>query len=204
MNRQTKKLASGYTIIEVMITIAIFAILAAIAVPNLQGSAERKRLIGAAEQVYSHMQQARLESISRFMPISANFSADGTDSWEYGISHNTSCDLTTVTPTDTDACVIVTDDGDGNVDPGDGSVDTQDLVLMHFDDADHQGITMTTANFTNGSEIIFTPMRGTSDAGEITLASGQGDQLRIQVSILGRVRICSPNDTVPGYSSAGC
>lgn len=191
---------AGLTLLELLVTIAVLAIVLSIGVPAMTSFFDSKRLIGAAEQVYSHLQQARLESIARSAPIYAKFSANGGASWVYGISHRDGCDLTQVAPTGTDACVIVVDDGDGGVDPGDGSVDTDDLVLMRFDETGHDRVTMATAAFASGDDQIrFDPVRGTATAGEVHLLSGDGRQLQVRVGPLGQTRICTPDGSVPEY-----
>ncbi len=48
--------SKGFTLIELMITIAVLAILAAIALPSFQGTLERRQLVGAAENLYADLQ----------------------------------------------------------------------------------------------------------------------------------------------------
>lgn len=196
---------AGVTLLELMATIAVVGVIFAVASPSFSSFFDSKRLVGAAEQVYSHLQQARIEAIARSEPIRARFSADGSATWVYGVSHRSSCDLTETAPSGVDACVIVVDDGDGVVDPGDGSVDTDDLVLMRFDDSGHADVTMNIASFSGGAgEIVFDPVRGTSTGGEIILGSPLGKSLKVNVGLLGQIRICSPDGSVPRYDSAGC
>ena len=197
--------AKGFTLVELIITLVVMSLLLTQAVPAMGRFLDSKRLISAAEQAYSHLQLARMEAIARSRTMSANFSADGSTTWQYGVSHNATCDLTTTTVTDANACVVVTDDGDASVDPGDGSVDTGDLVLMRFSDADHDRVSMGTANFASGNtQIQFDPVRGTATAGDISFTSEGGKQLKVKVGTLGQIRVCSPDGSMPRYSTASC
>lgn len=59
----------GFTIIELMVTIAVLAILAAMAIPSFTDMMERQRLINATEAVYSDLQNARSEAVKRSQQI---------------------------------------------------------------------------------------------------------------------------------------
>lgn len=195
----------GLTLLELLITMVIFAIIISVAVPSMSSFQDNQKLIGAAEQVYAHLQQARSEAVASNVTGYANFAVDagaGTSSWEYGVSTVTSlCDLTVTVATGANACVIVVDDGDGTVDPGDGSIDTADLVLMRFTNSDYDDdVTMGIANFSSGStQFVINPVRGTSTSGEVNLANNSGGQLRVTMSLLGRVSICTPNGSMGAY-----
>lgn len=193
----------GFTLLEMLIAMTILAIIITIALPSMSGFTVNQRLVGAAEQVYAHLQQARSEAVTRNTPVFMNFAVDGTASWEYGMSSaNSLCDLTVTVATGASACSISVDDGDGVLDPGDGSVDTADLLLMRFTDLDYPGVQMNIANFSSGNtQITFDPLRGTATAGEVNLTGANGNDLRVRVSLLGRVNICTPDDSMGAYQA---
>jgi type IV fimbrial biogenesis protein FimT len=189
--------SAGFTLIELMVTVAVVAILAAVAVPAMQDFFDRRRVMSAAEQIYSHLQQARAESLARSALMYVPFSAGAT--WQYGISEVADCDLAVTDRTDPTACVIVVDNGDGAFNAGD------DNVLMRFTNNDFQGVSLGIAGFPAGSnQIIFSNLRGTATTGSIRLQSAQGRRLQVQVAALGQVRICSPDGQVGGYSTDTC
>lgn len=57
--------AKGVTLIELMVTIVVLAILASLAIPSFQAMIEKRRLITAAEAIYSDLQFARSEALKR-------------------------------------------------------------------------------------------------------------------------------------------
>jgi len=194
----------GFTLLELLVSIAILSILLSIGLPSFLNSFEQRKLIAATESLYDHLQQARIESIARSDNVTLNFSGSGTKSWLYGYSQGINdCDLTKTAATDADACVVVINDGDATVHGIDGN-DTDDLVLMRFTSADYDDVTLTLANFSNATEITFNPLRGISDSGDISLASDHGHKLKVKVSRLGLIKICSPDGSVSGYSSSSC
>jgi type IV fimbrial biogenesis protein FimT len=65
----------GFSLIEVLITIGILVIIAAIAIPQMGGIIENYRLNGAARVVWSDMQNARMTAIRENRSITVNFSS---------------------------------------------------------------------------------------------------------------------------------
>ena len=72
MDTQIKQMA-GFTLLELIVTVVIFAIIVAVAVPSMQTQFDKREVIAAAEHVYSNLQLARSESIARSTSIFVNF-----------------------------------------------------------------------------------------------------------------------------------
>lgn len=194
----TRRVSSGFTLLETLIATAIIAILLMVSMPSFTTFYSNQRLIGAAEQVYNHLQQARTESVTRGQTVYVNFSANGTTTWVYGMSSITSsCDLTKTAATEASACVIVVNDGDATVHGVNGGSDTDDLVLYRFPSTDYDGVSMSVSGV---SQFTFSALRGmAAAAGQVLLTGDNGNQLRVDVSLLGRVKLCSPSSSVQGY-----
>lgn len=83
--------AAGFTVVELMITIAVLAILLTIAVPNLSSVIDNNRVSGAANTLVTAMAYARSESVARaqtvrLCPANQNQSdCAGSDAWGGGL-----------------------------------------------------------------------------------------------------------------------
>ncbi len=78
----------GFTIVEMMIAIAIIAVIAALALPSLSQFFARNDLIGSTNELITGISQARAEAISRSSTVTLCPSSDGAGcdngDWESG------------------------------------------------------------------------------------------------------------------------
>jgi len=83
MNKHT-----GFTLVELMVTLAVFAITVTFAIPNLREFIQNNRLISQINDVTSTLHLARSEAVKRKRTISIcgsnNSSTCNTPSWEQG------------------------------------------------------------------------------------------------------------------------
>ncbi len=98
-----KKYRQGFTLTELMITVAIIGILASLAVPSFQDMIERNRLKEAVEGLKSDLMFARTEAIKRSQNVVISRSPGDAGEWCYGLNVAANCDCNTA-----NACVIKT------------------------------------------------------------------------------------------------
>ncbi|MDE2565153.1 MAG: GspH/FimT family pseudopilin [Burkholderiales bacterium] len=75
--RPARAALAGLTLIELMVTIAVAAILMATAVPSFQAMIQRNRVVTEANSLVSDLQYARSEALKQGLPVSLCVSADG-------------------------------------------------------------------------------------------------------------------------------
>lgn len=172
MNRQKH---AGFTLLEVMIVVAIIGILAAIAVPSYQDMLERDRLKQAAEGLKSDMQFARTEAIKISQSIVVSRKTGNAGAWCYGLARRTgsktSCDCSVTDTSASNGC------------------DIKRVTATDTNTTD-----METALINNNT---FSARRGTISAGGVTFKTAKY-AVRVVYSDVGRVRLCTPNPLPTG------
>ena len=177
---------TGFTLIEMIATVAVLAVLVTVGIPSFQETIDKRRLTGAAEQLQADLQYARSEAIKRNGNVFVTFTGTGT-TWCYGMSATTAtCNCTTST-----SCQL-------------------DTVEKVVNQTGFRNISLGVASIT-GNNLNFEPRRGLVSmnnnatpivTGSVTLTSTSSTKsLRIDVSRLGRVKLCSPSGSgnLSGY-----
>ncbi|EXJ13326.1 pilus assembly protein [Imhoffiella purpurea] len=166
----------GLTLLELLVTLCVLAVLLAMGLPSMRAMLDRNHLKAAAQGLAEDLQWTRSESIKRHLELRVIFDIQP-DTWCYGIleSQEGSCNCRLASQT-TGAC-----------------------DLKHVTDADHPGISLDPSFDATG----FDPRRATAINGSIRVTDGSGNQLRVILSRLGRIRICSPDARVSGYDPCG-
>lgn len=71
----TRKQMAGFTLMEVIVVVAIFGVMAAIAIPAISTWLPNYRLKSEARLVYSHLQRAKSEAVKRNANVEMAFTA---------------------------------------------------------------------------------------------------------------------------------
>lgn len=104
--------SQGFTLVELMVTVAVLAILVAVAVPSFASISNRNRLSALANDVVSSLQTARMEALRRGQRVVLCRSSDG---------------ATCSTGNPWNGWIVFTD-ADGNNAPGSGDILRADLL----------------------------------------------------------------------------
>lgn len=159
MNRTFRAALCGFTLIELVVAIAVLGILAVVAAPAVGEYLATQRLKGAAEELQTDLQFARMESVQKNAPTTVTLSSTG-----YTIAQGAA------------TIKAVTLGGGSTISGGAAMVATFDQVRAMAD------INIDPANV-------------------IVANSGTSRTLRVSLSPMGRVSICSPSGAVRGYDT---
>lgn len=72
-------LAAGFTLVELMVTVAVVGILATVAVPSMVGFVNTSRLAGASEELTASLQLAKSEAVRRNRAVTVCGGQAGSD-----------------------------------------------------------------------------------------------------------------------------
>lgn len=193
------KKSTGFTLIELMITLGIAAILIVAAAPSFTSFFERKRLVSAVETISQQLQYARSESISRSANVIVKLTGGGSgNTWQMGLTNKVDCTPSVNDVTNAAACTLAVDaDLDGVLG------EAGELVLHRWDNTDFTNVDMTSP--TAAVTLTFDSIRGTVSANQdITFAStgNVGYVMTVKLGLLGQIKLCSPAGAtqVTGYS----
>ena len=187
----------GFTLIELMVALAVLAIVMVMAVPSFMEFRQRSALQGAADQFVSAWDQARFEALRRDRQLFVTVRNDS-GAVCMGVDTGGACDCRS-TATGADVC---------------------DVSTYPSSNADLSGVTAA-ANPTLGDDdsdgvgmAVIDPKRGgitdTGDWGGIPLkgpAGGADYRLNVYVDTRGRAVVCEPADApdkIPAYRDRRC
>jgi prepilin-type N-terminal cleavage/methylation domain-containing protein len=158
-----KRKARGLTLMELMVTVAILAILVALAVPSFNSFLAKGRLSGAAEALAQDLQLAKSEALQLNDAVTISFSLGTT--WCYGsVVSAAACDCTQASCT-----------------------------LRRVDNSAYAGVTMTAVSFGSPAATFtaFMPRQGLANDGTVEFTHASAGTLRVSLGTAGQVRICS-------------
>jgi prepilin-type N-terminal cleavage/methylation domain-containing protein len=187
----------GFTLIELMVTIAVIIVLLLIAMPSFLAFRQRAAIRGGAEQILSLWQQARFEAAKRNTMVKFGVVREDDGTFCVGLAE-------TADKTDDEPCDCASDD---------------DCDIAHFpsDQEEWRGVTLSDENLTLGADtgvvVIdpkFTTLTEIGDAGSFTLVDPPGSKsylLNVHIDRMGRAFLCestSAADHMSDYTNRTC
>ncbi|MGM0672827.1 MAG: pilus assembly FimT family protein [Pseudomonadota bacterium] len=174
-----RRQSSGFTLVELIITISVMAILAGIAAPSFLQSIDNRRLSGAAEAVKNGMHVGRSQAFQRSIETCLRIDGAADSQWivvEAGGCASNAC------ANGTDDCLMQTRSSEF---PG-------VATGTDFSEARFDPVRGTVQNFLDDNAAL----------GTVELTSSRGSRLDVQLNLMGRARICAPSDA-QGVGSLG-
>lgn len=195
LHSKMKAKQRGFTLLEMIIAIALLAVLLGFGLPNFRDFIRNARMAAAANDLLADMNFARSEAIKRRVPVTlCKLNADGDD-----------CDDDEDTPfrrwvvyvDDADAAVDDAADGDGVMDAGEEVLRTSGIAA-EIDSAVGTGLLSTfissgfiRPNASNLQQVVFCDSRGN------TVTSGGDSAARaITITATGRAVLTRNIDTI--------
>lgn len=177
----------GFSMIELMMSVVLIAISAALAIPSYRDMVEKRQVTHGAEQLASFINLAQGAAMKTNEIITVSYTRNGSDDWCVGAVGGDSACNCAVTDTSSDSyCQI----GSQKFVIDNNSSKNRDI--LHNVDGD--------------GAYAFDPVRGLlvdlDDSLKMELRSQSGDfRLNMMVNSTGRVVLCSDNadHAVPGY-----
>lgn len=178
---------AGFTVIELMISLVLLAVAAALSLPSYRDMIEKRQLTHGAEQIMAFVNSAQLEATRRNSSVTISWSRTADNNWCFGTTLGaTACDCTETNPAETDFCAV---DNTPSV-ISNLNVGSRDLLKSVSGDDDY----------------TFDPVRGIFDdfTNDLTVEMSSDSQsyaLNLVVNRTGQAILCSKDDNhkVPGY-----
>ena len=170
MNTCLKPRSSGFSLIELLIGIAIMAILAGLAMPSFQAWLQNTQIRNAAESVQNGLQRARAEAVGRNTNV--EFVLGAGSSWVVQLPDGTNIESRPSSEGSRDVAVAVAPLGATTV-----TFNNFGGVLANNADA----------------SVPFAQV----DLDSSVLAAADSQELRVTIGVGGNVRMCDPNASAP-------
>ena len=163
---------SGFTLVELLVTLAVVALLVTVAAPAMARFLDKARLRAATQTLAQELRQARNHALSHQSQV--HFSTfGGAQRWCYGWRDDSACQC------DAHAAAALCRTAD------DGRMHTQSSD-------DFPAVQLAASRHSTLGSVVFSPLRGTATGTTFVLRNRYAEA-RVIVSPLGRIRICSPD-----------
>lgn len=169
---------AGFTLVELMVVVALLGVLSALASPSFLGWLERTRVRSAAEAIHSGIQLARVEALSRNAPV--RFTLQPSGAW------SVACVSATTGAGCTDINVLHSRPAAEGRGAYTLQVNSADFVVDKTVDFLPAGIPNTMNVYIQQVDLL---AAAGADSASMTRA------LRVNLSPFGRTRLCYPHGT---------
>ena len=193
VNQLKQSEQQGFTLVELLVTLAVLAIVAALAVPSYQDFVQKRQITSAAEQITSFIGEAKSEAIRRNENVTVTFNRTNAATWCLGARLGAAACDCSAAPSD---CQMIPS-------PPNNSFPVE---IISSDGFNLIGLQSATSTAGAASSITFEPVRGiAADAGDtaaLRFATENGKlELGVDVSVLGKSQVCNPDSSkkVAGY-----
>lgn len=171
--------AKGFSLIELMVTVAVIAIALTIAVPSFSNSVRSSQLGSASNQLIAALQQARSEAIKRRTTLYVQ-AGGSTAAWAHGWT----------------VASVATAPGENEGDP-----DTETITALIQFDLPNSAVSITTPNnngltrlgFTRDGELVNRSGANLAQASFTLCVTGQGKGRQINLNRFGRAAVSTTN-----------
>lgn len=194
----------GFTVIELLMAIAVLAIATSLALPSYRALLQKRQVTSGAEQLGAFLSSAQLEAVRRNETVAVSYDFNDEGDWCIGM----------VAAADGCNCVIDADsklpDPDANTCMIDGVARafTPATLRIGTDNVETKGA-LSGINGADDGTFLIEPVRGMmadfTDAMSVQFLSRPEGLYALEVQVIptGRVRICSPqgDKAVPGFES---
>jgi type IV fimbrial biogenesis protein FimT len=151
----------AFTLIELIITLLIVAVIAAIAIPYTGHYLEQRRVEGAAQAVYAKLNVAHAYALANQVQSRVVFQAGA--NWCVGVTTAASCDCSS-----SSSCNLGQEEG-----------------------TTYKNVSLSLGGFGGATDVVFSASRGTVPvAGAVTLTVSSGT-ITVETTQMGISRICS-------------
>ncbi len=179
----------GFTLVEVMMSVVLLAISAALALPSYRDMVEKRQVTNGAEQLASFINMAQGASMKTNRVVTVSWSHTDSNDWCIGaVASEDACNCTVTDSTSESYCQI-------------GATD----FIISDEIAAERGLMH---DMTGDGSYAFDPIRGVfvdlDDSLNLELRSRSGDfRLNLMVNSTGRITLCSDvaSQAVPGYEA---
>lgn len=174
-----RRLPVGFTLVEMVVVMAVVAIVACLAAPSLREFLDARRMQGAAAALATDLRFIRSEAVARNQAV--RFSLRPLSGGTCYVVHTGAAGL----------CDCNGGDGPARCTGG-----AQPIRTVRLPASDRVGVQA------NVSSMLFDPVHGTTTPAGTLRVTGATPERVVQhvVNLMGRVRSCSPNGAVPGYA----